>query len=214
MLPLSLQLQLIMKKKWRPDIIWRLVWTMYIEISASETFLRSFIAPIFVFLLKTNQNHPDAPRLVCYLYIKMYHFWKQNFSMRSQRGEQGSLACWTLVNSESDSAVSHSILLSGPQYLSQSMKQLIAWVPLLRQKIHKGDNVSNSFCFKKEKQLTREVECCVLKQCQFLTWLWGKAISHSTQWTKFRGTLPRAKSSYHTPRQATDAKGNEDPLPP
>lgn len=119
--------------------------------------------------------------------------------MVSQRGQQNRLACWTLVNSESDSVVLYSILLSGPQYLSYSRKQSIAWVPLLHQKIQKDDNVSNSLCFKKEKQLTREVDCCFLKQYLFLMWLWGKAISHSTKWTKFRGTLPRAKSSFTPP---------------
>lgn len=139
--------------------------------------LGSSVAPLFSPFSKLT-SHPDAPRVV-------YHFCLQNFSLPSQKAQQRRLACWTLVNLESDPVVLHSILFSDPQYQSYNLKQSIAWVPLLCQKIRKTDNVSNLLCFKKDKQLTRDVECCFLKQYQFLVWLYGKAISHSTKWMKF-----------------------------
>lgn len=47
---------------------------------------------------------------------------------------------------------------------------MIALVALLFQKVHENDNMSNSLCFKKEKQFTRGVECFFPKQYQFLMW--------------------------------------------
>ena len=51
-----------------------------------------------------------------------------------------------LVSSGSDSIVLHSVLLSGPQNLSYSLKQLIALVPLLCQGFPGGSDGKESYC--------------------------------------------------------------------
>lgn len=153
----------------------------------------------------------------------MYHFCLQNFGIISQRGWQNRLACYCVQSSTYTRSTfwwddwfscitQHSVKWSSiPSY---SLKQLIALVPSLHQKIHKSDNMSNLLFFKKDKQFTRDVEFCFLKQYQFWMWLWWKAINHSTVWTKSRkNTLPRAKSFYHTQKQATNKKGNECSFP-
>ena len=51
-----------------------------------------------------------------------------------------------LVSSGSDSIVLHSVLLSGPQNLSYSLKQLIALVSLLCQGFPGGSDGKESYC--------------------------------------------------------------------